>query len=113
MTAGGTIDVNEFPGLNLNQTLVAQGGDLTLGTAVAGSIALQATDVNDVGGSINIPGDISATGEISLDATGPANVGGSITSAGSVFIAASELDLGQNGGIMAGFTGSGPAPREP
>ena len=110
VSAGGNILVTTVPGLHLHQTLVGQGGDVTLGTAVAGSITLRATEVNDVGGAINIPGAISAPGEISLDASGPANVDGSITSAGSVFIAANALNLGPSGGIAAGFAGSGPAP---
>ncbi|HLK25791.1 MAG TPA: filamentous hemagglutinin N-terminal domain-containing protein, partial [Caulobacteraceae bacterium] len=108
VSAGGNIDVTT--GFNLHQTLVGQGGDVTLGTAAAGTITLQATAVNDVGGTINIPGDISAPGEISLDATGPADVDGSITSAGSIYIAADALNLGPTGGIAAGFSGSGPAP---
>ncbi len=110
VSAGGNILVTAAPGFHLHQTLVGQGGDVTLGTAVAGSIALQATGVNDVGGAINVPGAISAPGGISLDATGPANVDGSITSAGSVFIATNALNLGPSGGIAAGFAGSGPAP---
>ena len=102
ISTGATIDVNAFPTVSISQTLVGQGGDLTLGSATAGSISLAATSVNNVGGAINIPGAISAPGEISLDATGMANVTGSITAGGSVFIGAGQLALGPNGGIAAG-----------
>jgi filamentous hemagglutinin family protein len=102
ISVGGTIDVASVPEFNLSQTLVGHGGDLTLGSAVAGSISLAATSLNNVGGAINIPGAISAPGEISLDAAGGANVTGSITAGGSVFIAAGQLALGPNGGISAG-----------
>ncbi len=64
----------------------AVGGDLSLGAASAGSIALQASPVNGIGGAVTLPGAINA--------------------AGSMLIGATQLNLGPNASITAGFTGS-------
>jgi filamentous hemagglutinin family protein len=106
ISVGGTIAPQAVPEFNLNQAILGQGGSLSLGTAAAGSITLQAVGVNGVGGTINIPGSVSAPGAINIDPNGPVNVNGQLSSGTSVFIAADQVNLGPDGSISAGPGGS-------
>jgi filamentous hemagglutinin family protein len=83
ITAGATIRPSDS--FLVDSNFAATGGDLSLGAVSAGSVALQASPVNGVGGAVTIPGAVNATG--------------------SVLIGASQLNLGPDASITAGFTG--------
>ena len=83
ISAGATIRPSDA--FLVDSNFAATGGDLRLGAVSAGSVALQSSPVNGVGGTVTIPGAVNATG--------------------SVLSGASQLNLGPAAPNPAGFTG--------